>query len=308
MVQLSDLLIGTAPSTQSTVSSATATVSSVMSTNPVSTAPPATTTTAETSAGDSSASSSVFPSSTSAISLPSGLPNASTICTEDDAHKSGMFPICVPLNGTNQQVGDTVYFTWYTGSFDAGTQVQLLVNLANTSTNKWHSDWINANVGYALITFNDTLVNAVIDVLLTATPSNGAPATYAGPTITVIPIPGPAPPAHTSYNLLGLVIGLPVGLAVVAAVLCCLFCVVRKNKSAFDGLKVLRRRRGYGVGKSRRQRMGEEADYDFDASDPIYRDDPGAGFHSDYQDTSREERSQRAAGLFSRDGKLTSTL
>jgi hypothetical protein len=65
----------------------------------------------------------------------------------------------------------------------------------------------------------------------------------------------PAPPKN-KLEKSGLYIGLPIGLAFVVLVVVGLFIGMRKNRVIGVGNIMGRRNKGYGVGKSRRQRLG----------------------------------------------------
>jgi hypothetical protein len=64
------------------------------------------------------------------------------------------------------------------------------------------------------------------------------------------------PPPKNSIDKTGLMIGLPVGLGFVGLVVIGLFIGMRKNRVIGIGNIMGRRNRGYGSGKSRRQRLG----------------------------------------------------
>ena len=64
------------------------------------------------------------------------------------------------------------------------------------------------------------------------------------------------PPPKNKLEKSGLYIGLPLGLAFVALVVVGLFVGMRKNRTIGIGNVMGRRGKGYGVGKSRRQRLG----------------------------------------------------
>lgn len=81
---------------------------------------------------------------------------------------------------------------------------------------------------------------------------------YDGPMITLTNEPPRhyAPPPVNSINKEGLIIGLPIGLGFVVLVAVGLFFGMRKHRTIGLGNIMGRRNRGYGVGKSRRQRLG----------------------------------------------------
>lgn len=83
--------------------------------------------------------------------------------------------------------------------------------------------------------------------------------TYDGPMFTIKNEPPrhyPPPPVNKLPNKEGLMIGLPVGLGFVLLVVVGLLFGMRKHRTIGLGNIMGRRNRGYGVGKSRRQRLG----------------------------------------------------
>ena len=130
-----------------------------------------------------------------------------------------------------------------------------------------------------------------------------------GPIINIVPVPPASPlPAspHSTINTLGLAVGLPVGVAVVALILAVLYFGMRKTRRIGLG-NVMGRRKGYGVRKSRTQRLGRKgavvlSEQEIYHSEPAFRDDPldqsvELG-HDRYQDSSREDRSRNAGNVF----------
>jgi hypothetical protein len=85
-----------------------------------------------------------------------------------------------------------------------------------------------------------------------------------------------APPPKNKLEKTGLYIGLPLGLALVVVVVVGLYVGMRKNRIIGVGSVMGRRGKGYGVGKSRRQRLGlggKGAIALEDRNTPQYRDD-----------------------------------
>lgn len=138
-----------------------------------------------------------------------------------------------------------------------------------------------------------------LNVSLFVAPKNGDRYVEQGPLISIVPVPppaAPAPPPPTSFNKLGLAIGLPLALAVVILVIAVGLYRMRKDRFGLGKIK-LGRRKGYGVGKSRRQRMGDSGEHEFDAAEPIYRDNPEE-FEQKYQDSTRNDRSTFGQSAF----------
>ncbi len=108
--------------------------------------------------------------------------------------------------------------------------------------------------------------------------------TIKGPTISLTnkPVEHLKPPPHTKMpNKLGLALGLPLSLGFVVLVVCGLYFGMRKTRRIGIG-SVMGRKKGYGEGKSRRQRMrkGKKGGLRLDDNEPEapdYRDEPTQG-------------------------------
>ena len=148
-------------------------------------------------------------------------------------------------------------------------------------------------------------------VLLTANNimEDKAANTTRGPIINIVPVPPtpplPAPPP-TSINTLGLAVGLPVAFAAIVFIIAVLYFGMRKTRRIGLG-SVMGRRKGYGVKKSRTQRMGRKgpvglSEQEIYSSDPGFRDDPVDDdvelSHGRYEDSTREDRSRSAGNVF----------
>ncbi len=101
--------------------------------------------------------------------------------------------------------------------------------------------------------------NLTLTIISLAPNANAKINATAGPVVSLTNRPAthyPAPPTTKAPNRLGLLVGIPVGLCFFVFVLCGLFFGMRKHRKIGLG-NVMGRRRGYGVGKSRRQRLGK---------------------------------------------------
>ena len=101
-----------------------------------------------------------------------------------------------------------------------------------------------------------------------------------GPIIGLInqPVEHPPPPPHAELNKLGLQVGIPVGIGAFLLIVCGLWFGMRKARRIDLG-NVVSRRKGYGVGKSRRQRLGKQGSIQLRESalrpaSPEFRDEP----------------------------------
>jgi hypothetical protein len=128
-------------------------------------------------------------------------------------------------------------------------------------------------------------------------PASGKPEqVISGPTITVTT----APPVHYSAvptpfpNRIGLELGIPLGVGFLLLVLFGLWVGMRNHRRIDVGglSSLMKRKRGYGVGKSRRQRLGKKGGIALADTHqgPTFRDDPSddvelqQGVHSPQED------------------------
>ena len=188
------------------------------------------------------------------------------------------------------------------------------MNVPNDTVIAWHSDPTPKNIGLVYLNVTDDLLKGNpqqwLNVSIFAVKDN-EPFVRPGPLISIVAVatqPPPQAPPPPSINKLGLAIGLPISLAVVLLVMAIGYCRMRRDRLGLGKIK-LRRRRGYGVGKSRRQRMGDGSplgEHEFDAAEPIYRDEPGES-ETGYQDSTREDRSNFGQSAFASARTLLST-
>ena len=223
------------------------------------------------------------------------------MCTEEEAKKGAFPPFCEPHNGTTKYIDTTYLVTWWTGYFKSGTIVSAKLDyMSNDSQNAWHSPDIDRNLGFTYLPVDEKMLqdggkNSLRMTLVANSPDGDEPAkVLPGPTITVAK-PEPthlAPPPPTTINEQGLKIGLPVAAGVVLLVLAVVFFSTRHHRVIGLGNVMGRRHKGYGVRKSRRQRVGKhspvgisETELD-DAPVTNFRDDPNDGIemHDRYKD------------------------
>ena len=312
-------IAGSSTITDSSISSTS--TSSSPSTSELTTTAAAPSTTDPNSSSSSSSLSSTSSTSGSAPTSTNG-PSGAGACTEEQAKQlftSGNYtgvPALCGLSGNNNTVvvpagGLNKLITWWPGAFpSSGAEVNLRLDFMDGSGR--HSWSVNQTAYIGLVTIQITQENFLYGGasssyyrLILEGSEPGIRLTTEGPVITFIKEDTTLqPPPPTSFNFLGVVVGVPIAVAVIVAVLGVFCCVTNRHKALFARIKLPTNRRGYGVRQSRRQRMGNPTDdYDFDASAPIYRDDPGA----DYSSSTREERSARAMGVFSAERNLHSS-
>jgi hypothetical protein len=134
--------------------------------------------------------------------------------------------------------------------------------------------------------------------LVSFDPTVNKPATkWPGPIIGLMnqPVQHYQPSPHPELNKLGLEVGIPVGLGAFLLIIGGLWFGMRKTRRIELG-NVMGRRKGYGVGKSRRQRLGKQADIQLREAalrpeSPGFRDEPlqGAEVPERFAGHAREE-------------------
>lgn len=168
-------------------------------------------------------------------------------------------PFCAPGNGTVLNPGSTYYVTWEASAFPSNTSVILVGNFANASIGgeqAFQSQSQAGAVGWYALSIDDAwrqgFTENYIDLFLTTTSGK----LVAGPRLAIAKkntqTPFQKAKAPTGQSLY---IALPTVLGFI--VLCVGGGFWWNRKARVVGLgNVMGRRRGYGVGKSRRQRMG----------------------------------------------------
>ncbi|KAI9792141.1 MAG: hypothetical protein M1833_001255 [Piccolia ochrophora] len=214
---------------------------------------------------ETSSSTSKAPSATSKPDLPDDV----DVCHSDaDADQ----PFCLPKNMSDVYVGDTYYVTWDPDAFPVNTSLILLLDYANASTpdlpsagrNAWTAPTTPVSYGFTSVTMDESWLrslgrnNLTFRAQIITTEPEEAVGRRIGPTVSLIEPPKqhyPAGPPTAPPNRLGLIVGLPVSLTAVAVLCCGLAYGMRKKRRIGLGSVMGRGRGGYGVGKSRRQRM-----------------------------------------------------
>jgi hypothetical protein len=192
--------------------------------------------------------------------VPSTLTDEFASCDDDKAE-----PFCAPLNGSTVYVGNTYYITWNPKFFPSNSTVTIKLQYMNDTLqeawssketeNRWgmttikmDKDWLQ---GYTLYNLTFFAVNFEPNkVAEQAKP-------YKGPTVTLRqkPVVHLKSQKSSKVDKMGLMIGLPVSLGFVVIVVFGLWFGMRKRRNIGIG-NIMGRSRGYGDGKSRRQRMG----------------------------------------------------
>ncbi|PSN61164.1 hypothetical protein BS50DRAFT_155671 [Corynespora cassiicola Philippines] len=211
---------------------------------------------------------------TSADEKPSSTTTYTFSRTGQPAPVSTNFPVCnddsvtfcQPQNMSDLYVGKTYYATWNPDKFPLNSTVTVKVLWANDSSQQtWSSDPTDNSWGFVSVDMKKdwmlgyNMYNLTFQALVFEgdSPSKKAEA-YEGPQITL----KNEPPRHlepspqTKVNKEGLMIGLPIGLGFVLIVVVGLLWGMKKHRTIGLGNIMGRRSKGYGAGKSRRQRLG----------------------------------------------------
>ncbi|KAL6238173.1 hypothetical protein BDW75DRAFT_202155 [Aspergillus navahoensis] len=187
-------------------------------------------------------------------------------------------PFCLPEDGANVLVDTTYYVTWNADFYPLNATITIELRFSDSpeGTSAFTSDKTDNSYGYIPLHMsnewlqgkqNNTLTLYIIE--LDSTLDRRASARR-GPTITLRPKPvehyKPSPPPR--FNKLALCIGLPVSLAVVIIVIVTLVFSMRKSRETIVNSAFWSRKRGYGIGKSRSQRLksGTKGSSDSDGS------------------------------------------
>ncbi|KAG0652032.1 hypothetical protein D0Z07_0908 [Hyphodiscus hymeniophilus] len=182
-------------------------------------------------------------------------------------NKDGDFaPFCLPNNASSVYVGETYYVTWDINYFSEKNATVLVmanyVNASNGGPQAFESPISADYRGFYAWTINKSLLqghswNNVTLFLLHANPSDDEPRSFTGPNVMVTNRPTtyyrqpktPAPEGKTLY------IALPTVLGAIFLLVCGTHLWNRHNRRIGLG-NVMGRRKGYGHGKSKAQRMG----------------------------------------------------
>ena len=199
--------------------------------------------------------------------------------------------------------------TWDASQFSGNKSINIELDYVNVTGSKGNHvtslDNIVAALGY--VTFEashdwlqgksrNNISLSLIAYDTVAGSNDPSPEFITGPIISITTPPVEHFPGIKSSppNRLGLEIGIPVGIGFFVLMLF-LFWFGVKNHTKLD-LKGLRdrRRKGYGVGKSRRQRMGKKGPIRMDDSEStpggeVFRDDPENGLELQQRHQTREE-------------------
>ncbi|KAI9892704.1 MAG: hypothetical protein M1814_001124 [Vezdaea aestivalis] len=206
-------------------------------------------------------------------------------------------PFCQPTNASDVYIGDTYYVTWDPDFFKINTTLEVLVDYTNPQgggLNVYTSPETPNAYGFVTVSMDNRWLNDNSEnnltfsiIQLDKTPSK-KPNYYQGPTVRLIQKPAKhyAPSPETPKpDRKSLAIGLPVALGGALFIVLGVCFWNRKHRQIGIG-NIMGRRAGYGVGKSRRQRIGKAGAIRLTEtpSKDVFRDEPPRPGHA--RDTS----------------------
>ncbi|KAJ0426437.1 hypothetical protein BJY00DRAFT_272157 [Aspergillus carlsbadensis] len=200
-------------------------------------------------------------------------------------------PFCLPEDGADVLVDTTYYVTWNADFYPLNATITIELRYSDSleGSSAFTSEKTDNSYGYIPLHMrrdwlqgkpNNTLTLYIIE--LDSTLDRRASARQ-GPTITLRPKPvkhyKPSPPAR--FNKQAVYIGVPVSIAVVSIVVIALVCSMRRTREAIANIFPNPRRRGYGIGRSRTQRLRgdgrESSDFNESVSSKRYPTDLETG-------------------------------
>jgi hypothetical protein len=170
-------------------------------------------------------------------------------------------PFCTPDNGSSVWVDSTYYVTWDSSYFNSNETLYVQANYVNTTRDgpqAYSSTPLSNAWGFVSWTIKSDWLKSLPsnNVTLYIVAQGGR--SVAGPTVMVTTSPTPGPyhqPQTQPPKGKDLYIALPAVGGFVILCVCGGFIFNRKHRKIGFG-NVMGRRKGYGVGKSRRQRLG----------------------------------------------------
>ncbi|GIJ82007.1 hypothetical protein Asppvi_000510 [Aspergillus pseudoviridinutans] len=228
------------------------------------------------------------------------------ICTD---FNGPIAPFCLPKDGADVTVDATYYVTWNADFYPLNATITIELRYANSSQGEsaFTSEKTDNSYGYISLPMQKEWLqgkpfNALTLYIIELDPTSGSRASARqGPTVILHPKPiehyKPSP--QIPFNRTALYIGLPVSLGVVIAVVAGLAFGMRKSRRT--GLRdvVSARGRGYGIGKSKNQRLGNKRGIngpDSFAALNKYREDSGEGF-SEFEGAEKSHGLERSGSF-----------
>ncbi|KAL2862892.1 DUF4448 domain-containing protein [Aspergillus lucknowensis] len=183
------------------------------------------------------------------------------ICTDLE----GPFvPFCLPENGADVLVDTTYYVTWNADFYPLNATITIELRYSDSldGTSAFTSEKTENSYGYIPLRMQRDWLQGKTDNTMTLyiieldSTHRRASARH-GPTITLRrrPVEHYKPPPPAQFNKRALYIGLPVSVVVVGIVVITLVCSMRRTRDAIANVFPKSRRRGYGIARSRPQRL-----------------------------------------------------
>lgn len=187
------------------------------------------------------------------------------VCTEQNTTFS---PFCLPHDGADVIVDATYYVTWNADFYPLNATITIELRYPNSSEgdSAFTSERTDNSYGYVPLRMRkewlqgkplNTLTFYIME--LDSTSDRRASAKQ-GPTVVLLskPVEHYKPPPSLPFNKLALMIGLPVSVGVVALLVCAVsFGMWKSRKTDVEHIRASRNK-GYAVGKSKSQRMGND--------------------------------------------------
>lgn len=190
------------------------------------------------------------------------------VCTDRNTEFS---PFCLPHDGAEVIVDATYYVTWNADLYPLNATITIELRYPNSTEgdSAFTSERTDNSYGYVPLRMRKEWLQGkshnrltLYSIELDSTSDRRASARQ-GPTVVLLPRPAEhyKPPPSLPFNKLALMIGLPVSVGVVVLLVCAVsFGMWRSRKT---GIKHIRasRNKGYGVGKSKNQRMEKSSGF-----------------------------------------------
>jgi hypothetical protein len=191
------------------------------------------------------------------------LPDDFPICTD---YNGPFAPFCLPQDGADVVVDATYYITWNADFYPLNASITIEVRYSNGTAgdSAFTSERTDNSYGYLPLHMRKEWLQGKVKNQLTLRlveldPASGTRASVRkGPMITLHPrlIEHYEPSPPMAFNKAALYIGLPVSFGVVIMVVAGLFFGMRQSRRIGLGSVMGSRGEGYGVRKSKNQRLG----------------------------------------------------
>lgn len=196
------------------------------------------------------------------------------VCTE----LNGTFsPFCLPHNGADVIVDATYYVTWNADFYPLNATITIELRYPNSTEgdSAFTSERTDNSYGYIPLRMRKEWLqgkphNDLTLYIIELDPRSDRRArARQGPTVVLHqkPVEHYKPPPPLPFNKLALIIGLPVSVGVVVLIVAGLFFGMRRSRQIGIAHARSSRGKGYGIRKSRNQRLGRNKHSMDDAAD-----------------------------------------